>query len=72
MEGLRIAGKRVRSFFAARSNAAEPVQLLDDALVQANILDPPNNRRPELLIDRVRQMKAEPIRQLCGNNPLPQ
>ena len=37
-----------------------------------NILDLPEDQRPELINDRGRQMKAKPIRQLCEDHHMPQ
>ena len=37
-----------------------------------NILDLPEDRRPELINDRGRQMKAKPIQRLCEDHGMPQ
>lgn len=52
--------------------AEEARQLLEGGLVQENILDRPEDQRPELVNDRGRQMKAKPIRQLCEDHHMPQ
>ena len=46
--------------------------LLEGGLERENILDLPEDQRPELLNDRGRQMKAKPIRQLCEDHHMPQ
>jgi putative transposase len=51
--------------------AAEARLLLEGGLGQENILDLPEDQRPELLNDRGRQMKAKPIRQLCEAHQMP-
>ena len=46
--------------------------LPEGGLVQKNILDLPEDNRPELINDRGRQMKAKPIRRLCEDHGMPQ
>jgi putative transposase len=46
--------------------------LLEEGLVAQNILDLPEDQRPELINDRGRQMKAKPIQRLCEDHGLPQ
>ena len=46
--------------------------LLEGGLVDQNILDLPEDQRPELINDRGRQMKAKPIQRLCEDHHLPQ
>lgn len=52
--------------------AAEAGLLLETALVQENILDLPEDRRPEVINDRGRQMKAKPIQRLFEDHAMPQ
>ena len=52
--------------------ATEARLLLEGGLAKENILDLPEDQRPELLNDRGRQMKAKPIRQLCEDHHMPQ
>ena len=52
--------------------ATEARLLLEGGLERENILDLPEDQRPELLNDRGRQMKAKPIRQLCEDHHMPQ
>lgn len=51
--------------------AAEGRLLIEGGLGDENILDLPEDQRPELLNDRGRQMKAKPIRQLCEDHQMP-
>jgi transposase InsO family protein len=46
--------------------------LLEGGLVAQNILDLPEEQRPELVNDRGRQMKAKPIQRLCEDHGMPQ
>ena len=46
--------------------------LLEGGLVAENILDLPEDQRPELINDRGRQMKAKPIQRLCEDHGMPQ
>jgi putative transposase len=52
--------------------SAEARLLLEGGLERENILDLPEDQRPELINDRGRQMKAKPIRQLCEDHHMPQ
>ena len=56
---------------AWNQTAEEAGLLLESGLEQENILDLPEDRRPELINDRGRQMKAKPIRQLCEDHHMP-
>lgn len=55
-----------------QQNAQESRLLLEGGLVEQNILDLPEDQRPEILNDRGRQMKAKPIQRLCEDHGLPQ
>lgn len=46
--------------------------LLEGGLVDQNILELPEDQRPELINDRGRQMKAKPIQKLCEDHGMPQ
>ena len=46
--------------------------LLEGGLVEEDILDLPEDQRPELINDRGRQMKAKPIQRLCEDHGMPQ
>jgi putative transposase len=50
----------------------EARQLLEAGLIQENILDLPEQGRPEVFNDRGRQMKAKPIRRLLEDHQMPQ
>jgi putative transposase len=52
--------------------AEESRLLLEGGLVAQNILDLPEEQRPELVNDRGRQMKAKPIQRLCEDHGMPQ
>jgi putative transposase len=52
--------------------ATEARLLLEGGLERENVLNLPEDQRPELLNDRGRQMKAKPIRQLCEDHHMPQ
>jgi putative transposase len=55
-----------------QQTAEESRRLLEGGLVAENILDLPEDQRPEVLNDRGRQMKAKPIQQLCEDHGMPQ
>ena len=55
-----------------QQTAEESRLLLEGALVEENILDLPEDQRPELINDRGRQMKAKPIQRLCEDHGMPQ
>ena len=51
--------------------AVEAALLLEHALLQENVLDLPEPRRPEVINDRGRQMKAKPIQRLFEDHAMP-
>jgi len=55
-----------------QQTAEESRLLLEGGLVEQNILDLPEEQRPELINDRGRQMKAKPIQRLCEDHGMPQ
>jgi putative transposase len=55
-----------------QQTAEESRLLLEGGLVEQNILDLPEDQRPELINDRGRQMKAKPIQKLCEHHGMPQ
>jgi hypothetical protein len=55
-----------------QQTAEESRLLLEGGLVDQNILDLPEDQRPELINDRGRQMKAKPIQRLCEDHHMPQ
>ena len=57
---------------AWQQTAEESRRLLEGGLVDQNILDLPEDKRPEIINDRGRQMKAKSIRRLCEEHGMPQ
>ena len=55
-----------------QQTAGESRLLLEGGLEEENILDLPEDQRPELINDRGRQMKARPIQRLCEDHGMPQ
>jgi putative transposase len=55
-----------------QQSAEESRRLLEGGLTDQNILDLPEEQRPEVINDRGRQMKAKPIQRLCEDHGLPQ
>jgi putative transposase len=55
-----------------QQTAEESRCLLEGGLLEQNILDLPEDQRPEVLNDRGRQMKAKPIQRLCEDHGMPQ
>lgn len=53
-------------------DAAEAQRLLDAGMVSENILALPEDRRPEVVNDRGRQMKAKSVRRLFEEHGMPQ
>ena len=64
--------KAVQWRISWHQTAAESRLLLEGGLVDQNILDLPEEQRPELINDRGRQMKAKPIQRLCEDHGMPQ
>jgi putative transposase len=52
--------------------AEESRRLLEGGLTDQNILDLPEDQRPEIINDRGRQMKAKPIQRRCEDHGMPQ
>lgn len=55
-----------------QQTAGESRRLLEGGLTDQNILDLPEDQRPEIINDRGRQMKAKPIQRLCEDHGMPQ
>ena len=55
-----------------QQTAEESRLLLEGGLVEQNILDLPEDQRPEVINDRGRQMKAKQIQRLCEDHHMPQ
>jgi len=52
--------------------AEEAKYLLEEGLINENILDLPEDQRPEVVNDRGRQMKAKPIKRMFEDHNMPQ
>jgi hypothetical protein len=57
---------------AWHQTAEESRRLLEGGLTDQNILNLPEDQRPEVINDRGRQMKAKPIQRLCEDHGMPQ
>jgi putative transposase len=64
--------KAVQWRISWQQTAQESRLLLEGGLVEENILDLPEEQRPEVINDRGRQMKAKPIQRLCEDHGMPQ
>jgi len=64
--------KAIQWRVAWHQTAEESRLLLEGGLIAQNILDLPEDQRPEVINDRGRQMKAKPIQRLCEDHGIPQ
>jgi putative transposase len=65
--------RKAISWLVSWNQSAEQArQLLEDALLCENILDLPEDQRPEIVNDRGRQMKAKPIKRMFDTHQMPQ
>ena len=64
--------KAIQWRIAWHQTAEESRRLLEGGLRDQNILDLPEDQRPEVINDRGRQMKAKPIQRLCEDHGMPQ
>jgi transposase InsO family protein len=64
--------KAIQWRVAWHQTAEESRLLLEGGLADQNILDLPEDQRPEVINDRGRQMKAKPIQRLCEDHGMPQ
>jgi len=64
--------KAIQWHISWQQTAEESRLLLEGGLIEENILDLPEEHRPEVISDRGRQMKAKPIQRLCEDHGLPQ
>jgi len=55
-----------------QQDAGQARELLEGGLLAENILELPEDQRPEVINDRGRQMKAKPIQRLCEDHQMPQ
>jgi len=64
--------KAISWLISWRQTAEEARELLEEGLINENILDLPEDQRPEVVNDRGRQMKARPIKIMFEENHMPQ
>jgi putative transposase len=64
--------KAIQWHISWQQTAQESGHLLEEGLVAQNILDLPEDQRPEVINDRGRQMKAKPIQKLFEEHHMPQ
>jgi putative transposase len=65
--------RKAISWLVSWNQSAEQArQLLEAALLCENILDLPEDQRPEIINDRGRQMKAKPIKRMFETHQMPQ
>lgn len=64
--------KAISWLISWRQDAATAKLMLDNGMTEENILDLPEDERPEIVNDRGRQMKAKPVRKLFKDHAMPQ
>jgi len=64
--------KAISWLISWNQTAEQSRQLLEGALLSENILDLPEDQRPEIINDRGRQMKAKPIKRMFETHQMPQ
>ena len=64
--------KAISWLISWHQNAATAKRMLDNGMIEENILDLPDNERPEIVNDRGRQMKAKSVRRLLKDHSMPQ
>ena len=64
--------KAISWLISWNQTAQEARHLLENGLISENILDLPEDQRPEVINDRGRQMKAKPIKTMFEENHMPQ
>jgi putative transposase len=64
--------KAISWLISWHQTAEEARSLLEDGLIIENILDLPEDQRPEVVNDRGRQMKAKPIKRMFEDHNMPQ
>jgi putative transposase len=64
--------KAINWLVSWNQSAEQARQLLEDALLSENILDLPEDQRPEIINDRGRQMKAKSIKRMFETLKMPQ
>jgi putative transposase len=64
--------KAISWLISWNQTAHEARYLLEEGLLNENILDLPEDQRPEIINDRGRQMKAKSIKRMCEDHHMPQ
>jgi putative transposase len=64
--------KAISWLISWHETALEARYLLEEGLINENILDLPEDQRPEIINDRGRQMKAKPIKRMFEDHNMPQ
>jgi len=64
--------KAISWLISWQQTALEARYLLEEGLINENILDLPEDQRPEIINDRGRQMKAKPIKRMFEDHNMPQ
>lgn len=64
--------KAINWLVSWNQTAKEARELLEGGLISENIIDLPEDRRPEIINDRGRQMKAKPIQKMFEDHKMPQ
>jgi len=64
--------KAISWLISWHQTALEARYLLEEGLINENILDLPEDQRPEVINDRGRQMKAKPIKRMFEDHSMPQ
>ncbi len=64
--------KAVSWLISWNQTAKEAKELIEEGMINENILDLPEDQRPEVINDRGRQMKAKPIKVMFEDNHMPQ
>ena len=64
--------KAIAWLISWHQTAEEAKYLLEEGLLNENILDLPEDQRPEVINDRGRQMKAKPIKRMFEDHHMPQ
>jgi putative transposase len=64
--------KAINWLVSWNQTAEQARRLFEGALLSENILDLPEDQRPEIINDRGRQMKAKPIKRMLDDHQMPQ
>ncbi len=64
--------KAISWLISWHQTAEEARYLLEEGMISENILDLPEDQRPEIINDRGRQMKAKPLKRMFEDHHMPQ